>query len=295
MNKKRILITGAKGQLGRSLSQSNMENLNRFDLIETDIDSLNLTNNDEIEKTLKKFSPDYLINCAAYTAVDLAEDNPKIAESLNKDVPGVIGKYCSLFNVVPIHISTDYVFSGNQTAPYTEDAHKDALSVYGKTKAAGEEEILNNSKEAIVLRTAWLYSEFGKNFLKTMLRLGAERDELSVVADQTGTPTYAGDLSALIFRIIEAHQQGRFAPGIYHTTNKGQCSWYDFALKIMEVSRTDCKISKIKTTEYPTKAKRPMFSVLCNNKIEQVLGYSMPSWQKGLERCMMRIKLNEIY
>jgi dTDP-4-dehydrorhamnose reductase len=223
------------------------------------------------------------VNCAAYTAVDRAEAEADICMSINCDAVRLIGELAASAGACVIHISTDYVFDGCGDRPYRETDVTRPVSVYGRSKLAGEQVLMATCKESIIIRTAWLYSETGTNFVKTMLRLGAERDTLSVVADQQGTPTYAGDLADAIKTILTA---SRFAPGIYHYSNEGVCTWYDFATKIFELAGIRCKVNPIATTAYPTRAARPAFSVLDKTKIKETFAIQIPVWQKSLEKCL---------
>ncbi len=273
MNNK-IMITGAKGQLGQELAQL------LPDAVLTDVDILDITDFETVKNFVSEKNIDTIINCAAYTAVDKAEDEMSSAEKINITGPENLAK--SGANI--IHISTDYVFDGCGHCPYTENDKANPVSVYGCTKRAGEIAVLDNAEIAIVIRTAWLYSPYGNNFVKTMRRLGWERSELNVVSDQIGSPTYAGDLAQAIVQIIP--QLSAKTTGIYHFTNEGVCSWYDFATKIMELSGLSCQVNPIPSSAYPTKVTRPFYSVLNKDKIKSTFGINIPHWEKGLKKCL---------
>ena len=243
------LVTGAKGQLGTELSKI------LPDAIYTDVDELDITKSSAVMKFVKSNKIDTIINCAAYTNVDKAEDDEKLAKSINLYGISNLAKTDAKI----IHISTDYVFNGKNYKPYTPLDKPNPISVYGKTKLFGKNSLFWSNRNAIVIRTAWLYSPYGNNFVKTMRKLGAEKDEINVVADQIGSPTYAADLAAAIVKIIP--QMNEKNTGIYHFTNMGVCSWYDFATEIMELSGLKCKVNPISSAEYPTRAKRPFYSV----------------------------------
>ena len=268
------LITGGKGQLGTELA-ARLPNA-----ICADVDTLDITDADAVKKFVSENNIDVIINCAAYTAVDKAESDVELATKINVDGP------CNLARTGAkiVHISTDYVFDGCGHEPYRADDETRPVSVYGKTKRAGEIAVLENAKCAVIIRTAWLYSVHGNNFVKTMRRLGAEKDSLNVVADQIGSPTFAGDLADAIVEIIP--QMTSENSGVYHFTNEGVCSWYDFATEIMEMSGLACKVNPIKSAQYPTPAKRPFYSVLDKDKIKQVFGINIKHWKKGLEKCI---------
>ena len=272
--KDKILITGGTGQLGRELKNllSEAVSVGSSDLDITDLNSVNSFINDNDINTI--------INCAAYTAVDKAEDDEETAYKTN-----VIGPYnLAKTGRKLIHISTDYVFDGKNNKPYKEEDKTNPISVYGKTKMKGEEEILKNSKNAIIIRTAWLYSSYGNNFLKTMMKLGKEKEEINVVSDQIGSPTYAKDLADAIVKILP--QINEINKGIYHYTNEGVCSWYDFAITIMELSNLNCKVNPIPSFKYPTKATRPFYSVLDKTKIKETFNIEINHWSEGLKRCL---------
>ena len=280
-----ILITGANGQLGnemRDLSAGHPRHTYFF----TDVHELDICDAEAVHAFVSNHAIDLIVNCAAYTAVDKAEDNPDLCDTLNHLAPAHLADAAEARGAALIHISTDYVFDGTAYVPYTEDALPCPNSVYGRTKLAGEEEVTRRCTRTMVIRTAWLYSEYGNNFVKTMLRLGRERAELGVVFDQIGTPTYAGDLARAIYAAIE---QG-VTPGIYHFSNEGVCSWYDFTLAIHRLAGiTTCKVSPLHTDEYPARAPRPHYSVLDKTKIKRTLGIDIPHWEESLARCVARL------
>lgn len=270
----KILITGANGQLGTELQNLLPQ------AIATDANILDITDFAAVSDFVKENKIDTIINCAAYTAVDKAEDDVDLAYKINVIGAENLAKTsCKL-----IHISTDYVFDGTGHQPYLPEDKTNPVSVYGRTKAEGEMKVLQNSSLAIIIRTAWLYSSYGNNFVKTMRRLGVEKESINVVSDQIGTPTYAGDLAQAIVKILP--QINHSNCGIYHYTNEGVCSWYDFAYKIMNLSGIDCKVNPIKSAEYPTKAKRPFYSVLDKEKIKKVFDIEIPYWMESLVKCL---------
>ena len=249
----------------------------------TDIDTLDICDKLQVRKFIQSRDIGIIINCAAYTDVDRAEDEPVICARINCDAVRAIGELAKEAHARVIHISTDYVFDGNGTRPYSETDATCPVSVYGMTKLAGEQALLSVCEKAIILRTAWLYSETGTNFVKTMLRLGKERSTLNIVADRHGTPTYAGDLAEVIKTILTAD---RFNAGVYHYTNAGVCSWYDFAVKIFELAGIGCSVTPIATSEYPTRAARPVFSVLDKTKIIETFNIQIPAWETSLAKCL---------
>jgi len=272
--KNKVLITGAKGQLGQELSKL------LKDAVLTDREDLDITDFEAVQKFVRDNGIDTIINCAAYTNVDGAEDDELKAYQLNVTGPENLAKTgCTI-----LHISTDYVFDGKSHKPYEPTDEAKPLSVYGKTKLKGEEAVLKNAKTAVIIRTAWLYSPYGKNFVKTMRRLGEEKSEISVVADQIGTPTYAGDLAEAIAKILPQIKEKQKT--VYHFTNEGVCSWYDFAYEIMSLSKLKCDVLPIPSSAYPTKAVRPLYSVLSKEKIKQDFNLKIPHWKEGLKRCL---------
>lgn len=284
---KHILVTGANGQLGESFKYINKE-LFPFECTYIDIGDVNLTYESDVRHYFDNNQFDYVINCAAYTNVDQAEQNTEEAFAANADVPKLLGEISIQKSFRLIHISTDYIFSGNTSIPYKETSKPFPLSSYGKSKLEGEMALRNNTN-AIVIRSAWLYSEYGTNFVKTMLRLGGEKKELGVVSDQIGSPTYAADLATAILYIIKSSEQNKFIPGIYHYSNEGICSWFDFAWEIMKITGLPCKIIPIGTAEYPLPAKRPAYSVLDKSKIKKVYRLEIPHWKESLKIALDKI------
>lgn len=287
---KNILVTGSYGQLGNEI-RILTENEKDFKMFLTDVDTLDICDYEAVENFVSENKIDMILNCAAYTAVDKAEDNEEICRKVNALAPFNLAKAAAKYNAGFIHISTDYVFDGTSCVPYTEDMPATGLSVYGKTKREGELKIVETLSSAVIIRTAWLYSEFGNNFVKTMIKLGKEREALNVVFDQVGTPTYALDLAkAMITVAKKMFSDGNIYGGIYHFTNEGVCSWYDFTLKIHELSGiTTCKVSPIESKDYPTKAPRPSFSVLNKAKIKKTFGIEIPHWEQSLKQCLFKL------
>ena len=284
---KNILVTGSYGQLGNEI-RILTENEKDFKMFLTDVDTLDICDYEAVENFVSDNKIDMILNCAAYTAVDKAEDNEEICRKVNALAPFNLAKAAAKYNAGFIHISTDYVFDGTSCVPYTEDMPATGLSVYGKTKREGELKIVETLSSAVIIRTAWLYSEFGNNFVKTMIKLGKEREALNVVFDQVGTPTYALDLAkTMITAAKKMFSDGNIYGGIYHFTNEGVCSWYDFTLKIHELSGiTTCKVSPIESKDYPAKAPRPSFSVLNKAKIKKTFGIEIPHWEQSLKKCL---------
>ena len=281
-----ILITGANGQLGSELRKIGFSPLD--EVFFTDVAELDITDYTAIEKFIQVHEVDTIINCAAYTAVDRAEDEPGPAAEINTQAVANLAKAAQKGDCLLIHISTDYVFDGTATTPYTEKIKTCPVSVYGKTKLAGEEAIIRSGCFYIIIRTAWLYSAFGHNFVKTILRLAEERPGINVVNDQIGTPTYAEDLAKAIVKIM-ANDDRVEHEGIYHYSNAGVCSWYDFAVEIVRLSGLNCRVNPVTTAEYPTKTHRPAYSVLDKTKIKHTFGVEVPEWQEALRRMMGEI------
>jgi dTDP-4-dehydrorhamnose reductase len=282
----KVLVTGSNGQLGKELQKA-AGRYPKLSLIYTDIAELNITKRSNVEEFITLHRPDFIINTAAYTAVDKAEDERPQAAQINAVAVGNLVAAALSVNTYLLHISTDYVFDGAKTTPYVETDTVNPLSVYGQTKLEGEQAVLSY-KRGMVVRTAWLYAAAGANFLNTMLRFSAERKELSVVNDQFGAPTYAADLADALLQIVAqiADTPKKFQHGIYHYTNAGVCSWYDFAVRIMALGNRDCRVLPCTTAEYPTKAHRPPYSVLNTEKIQNVYGIVPPAWEDGLKRCL---------
>lgn len=285
---KKILVTGANGQLCSELRELS-SNYSQFEWVFTDRSVLDLNDLGSISHVLDRIQPQIIINCAAYTAVDKAETETELADILNHQAVAVLAQWIQAHSAQLLHVSTDYVFDGNSSTALTEDATTGPINVYGQTKLAGEQACLRENPNAIVIRTSWVYSRFGNNFVKTMSRLMQERDSLNVVNDQIGSPTYAADLAQAILTIItHSHWQA----GIYHYSNEGEISWYEFALAIRQIGGWDCAISGIPSSDYPTPAQRPHYSLLDKSKITTTFGVVVPEYIKSLEQCMELIRVN---
>jgi dTDP-4-dehydrorhamnose reductase len=285
----KILVTGANGQLGNEFRKlaGTMQNL---EFIFTDVDELNITIEDELNKFVEKHPVRFLINCAAYTAVDRAEDEQENAYLLNADSLDIISRICIKHNIQLIHYSTDFVFDGASRKPYVETDIPNPVSVYGKSKLAGEYH-LQKSHTGIIIRTSWLYSSFGHNFVKTILRLAQEKNELRVVNDQIGSPTWAADLAAATLKIIDRYKSrlNQTQYGLYHYSNEGSCSWYGFAKEISRLAGLKTKINAVSTSEYPSKAVRPSYSVMDKSLIKNWLEIDIPDWKDSLAKCILEI------
>lgn len=279
---KKILVTGSNGQLGSELKELSCDNKNEF--VFTDVEELDITDIEASRSFLKNSGFNYIINCAAYTAVDRAENDTELAYKVNVLAAKNLAILSKELNISLVHISTDFVFDGTKSTPYVETDHVNPLSVYGKTKLEGEKEIIKNTDRAVIIRTSWLYSFYGNNFVKTMIRLGKEKEQLNVIFDQTGTPTYAKDLASVILKIIE--KDPVTGTEIYHYSNEGVASWYDFAKSIMDNAELNCIVKPIETKNYPTPAKRPHYSVLNKSKIKEQFSVDIPHWQDSLKNCM---------
>ena len=283
---KTVLVTGANGQLGSSI-HARISQYPGYNFLFTDIDTLDICDKEAVRKYVLENDVQYVMNCAAYTAVDKAEDYQELCDKLNHVAPGYLAAAAEACGAALIQVSTDYVFDGTGHTPYTEEAATCPNSVYGFTKLAGEQAVMKYCSRAMIIRTAWLYSIYGNNFVKTMLRLGRERETLGVVFDQIGTPTYANDLARAIFAAIS---QG-IVPGIYHFSNEGVCSWYDFTLAIHRLAGIkSCKVSPLHTDEFPAKAPRPHYSVLDKTKIKKTFGIDIPHWEASLAVCMKNLE-----
>ena len=283
---KNILITGANGQLGNEMRVLSAENP-EYTYFFTDVAELDICNEQAVLDFVKANNIHVIVNCAAYTAVDNAEDNVELCTKLNADAVGYLAKAAEANGAEFIQISTDYVFDGTAHIPYQETELTCPNSVYGKTKLAGEQNALSLCSRSMVIRTAWLYSTFGNNFVKTMIRLGKERDSLGVIFDQIGTPTYARDLARAIFAAIRQC----VVPGVYHFSNEGVCSWYDFTKAIHRLAGiTTCSVKPLHTSEYPTKAKRPHYSVLDKTKIKETYHIEIPYWMDSLQSCIAELE-----
>lgn len=279
-----ILVTGAKGQLGLSL-QKIITTQTCYNFFFTDKDEADITNESALSDLFKTKEFYAVLHFAAYTAVDKAESEKDLCKAINTDATATIARLCETYSTKLLVISTDFVFDGSKTTPYLPSDKPNPLSVYGKTKYEGEQMALQNCKHCLVIRTSWLYSEYGNNFVKTMLRLGNERKELGVVFDQTGTPCYARDLAKVVLLCLDKDFEGQ----ILHFSNEGVCSWYDFAVKIMQLGKKDCHVRPIRTADYPTPATRPAYSVLDKADIKQFLGIEIPHWEESLNECLKRI------
>ena len=285
-----ILVTGANGQLGCEMRRLGAVSPNNY--IFTDVAELDITDASAVLVAVKENGIEAIVNCAAYTNVDKAESDEETAELINATAVGNLARAMKEVGGTLFHVSTDYVFGCDGNTPRTEDMPLNPLGVYGRTKLHGEQAILESGCKALILRTAWLYSEYGNNFLKTMMRLTAEREQLNVVFDQVGTPTYAGDLALAIFSIIEAGvYEGN--EGIYHFSNEGVCSWYDFAVEIAAAAgNTGCRINPCHSSEFPSPVTRPPYSVLDKTKIKNTFDIDIPHWRESMEYCIKRIKAN---
>lgn len=281
-----VLITGAHGQLGNEMAQVSANSKDHY--IFTDIDELDITDLDAILALVKEKQINVIVNCAAYTNVDKAEEEEKTADLINNVAVGYLAMAAKSVGATLIHVSTDYVFNGENNVPYTERDMTEPTGIYGKTKLAGENAVVNSGCNYIILRTAWLYSIWGNNFVKTMLRLTKEREVLSVIFDQIGTPTYAGDLADAIDWIIKCRMVDQ--KGIYHFTNEGVCSWYDFTVAICQMGGNDCDVRPIHSDEYPSKVRRPHYSVLDKTRFRETFGYKIPHWAESLEKCINQLK-----
>lgn len=283
-----ILITGANGQLGNEMRRVSAISSNHY--IFTDVAELDITNPDAIRKMVNDNHIEIIVNCAAYTNVDKAEDDYEMADLLNNKAVENLAAAAKEVDATLIHVSTDYVFQGDRNIPCCEDWETNPLGVYGKTKLAGEQSLQRVGCKYLIFRTAWLYSSFGKNFVKTMQQLTADRDSLKVVFDQVGTPTYARDLADVIFKVIEEELFDK--QGIYHFSNEGVCSWYDFAKEICALSGNTCDIQPCHSDEFPSKVKRPHFSVLDKTKLKSAFNINVPYWKDSLIKCINELKKN---
>ncbi|WP_282134871.1 dTDP-4-dehydrorhamnose reductase [Seonamhaeicola maritimus] len=284
---KNILVTGGKGQLALCIRDLSIE-LKDSNFFFLDYDQLDITNEEEVKRFFKTNKVDYCVNCAAYTAVDKAESEKVMAKSVNELGAKYLAQACKVSNSVLIQISTDFVFDGEQSFPYKENDNSKPISVYGSTKLDGELAISNTFENYFIIRTSWLYSEYGSNFVKTMLRLGEEKSKINVISDQVGTPTYAKDLASVIMKIINNVNSMTF--GTYHYSNEGVASWYDFAKTIFDECNVGVDVFPIETKYYPTPAKRPFYSVLGKEKIKKELTVDVPYWKDSLKKCLIALK-----
>ncbi|MFY0673158.1 MAG: dTDP-4-dehydrorhamnose reductase [Bacteroidia bacterium] len=285
---KLVIVTGANGQLGWEMQQA-AKNAGQFEFRFFGSKDLDITDFEAVGLLIDKVKPQYIVNCAAYTAVDKAEDEENLAFRINGDAVGNLAKCASNVNATLLHISTDYVFNGNAQTPYTPIEKCEPIGVYGKSKYEGEKQIHEMANSAIIIRTAWVYSSHGNNFVKTMLRLGKDKNELGIVSDQIGGPTYAKDLA---LNLVELIRNGVKPSGVevHHFTNDGVCSWAQFALEIFKLGKIECKVNFIKTEDYPTKAQRPKYSVLSNDSLLQKYPFlTNRNWKMALEECVGKL------
>ncbi|MBS1520072.1 MAG: dTDP-4-dehydrorhamnose reductase [Bacteroidetes bacterium] len=280
-----IVVFGASGQLGQCL-KTVADAKGLTSIFFPPESEANILDKDALRKIFETYKPDWSINCAAYTAVDKAEDETDLARKINKTGAENLSDLCKEYNSVFIHTSTDFVFKGDKAIPLDEEDKAEPINIYGLTKLEGEQAVTDSLEKYFILRTSWLYSEYGNNFVKTMLRLGSERDELKVIADQVGTPTYAMDLAEIILHIISKNSTEY---GLYHYSNEGVASWYDFAKAIFDISGKKVKTLPIKTSEYPTRAVRPAYSVMSKAKIKQTFNIEIPYWRDSLITCISKL------
>lgn len=280
-----ILVTGANGQLGKEMKELESA-YPGFRFIFLSREDLPIHHFELVRNFFKGYKPQYLVNCAAYTAVDKAETEKDLAFQVNGEAVGVLAAVCKEYGTKFLHISTDYVFDGNGTVPYKTDAATNPQSVYGASKLKGEQEAMQFNPDSIIIRTSWVYSTFGKNFVKTMRKLMSEREDLNVVNDQVGSPTYAADLAEVIMQIIAGD---KWVPGMYHFSNTGVISWYDFAVAIKELSGMTCRVHPIPSSQYPTPAKRPAYSVMDTATIFSTFGCTPKNWKDSLQVCLQKL------
>jgi dTDP-4-dehydrorhamnose reductase len=289
MSKPLIVVTGKNGQLGWEISQMIASYEEAFEFLFTGREDLDLSKPETIAPFFSKFKPDYFINCAAYTLVDKAETEQEMAYITNAESVGLIAQQCAIIDAKLITISTDYVFDGNGVSPYTIDTPTHPVNYYGYSKWMGEQLALNNCAHSIVIRTSWVYSAHGNNFVKTMLRLMTDRPELKVVADQIGSPTYAADLAETILKIIVSIEEGNAHYGIYQYSNTGVISWFDFAKAIAKIGGKNCTVLPIPSSAYPTPAKRPGYSVMDTSGLVKDYGIELKGWERSLEKCIQAL------
>ncbi len=284
-----ILVTGANGQLGREI-RTLIPEIGGYNFYFTDMHELDITKLQSLRDYIELNKINFVINCAAYTSVDKAESEPELAELINRTGPANLAKISGDLDIPIIHISTDFVFDGSKGSPYLETDKTTPLSVYGKTKLDGEQEIIKTASTFAIIRTSWLYSEFGNNFVKTIIKLGNEKSELRIIADQIGTPTYARDLAEVIIDMIPKIKKN--TKEVFNYSNDGAASWYDFAVKIIELTGVKCKVLPILTSEYPTPARRPKYSVMDKTKIKNYLNIKIPLWSDSLADCINNMRSN---
>jgi len=286
MSSKKILVTGSNGQLGSELKELALS-FPQFQFLFFDRGQLPVNDKIKVEDVIAQHRPDYLINCAAYTAVDKAESERELANEINGTAVGILASICKKYGTKFIHVSTDYVFNGNASKPLKETNSVDPVNAYGASKLLGEQLALQNNPESIIIRTSWVYSFYGKNFVKTMMRLMKEKESIGVVNDQIGSPTYAADLAEAILQIISS---GQWKGGIYNFSNEGIISWFDFANEIKRLIDSSCVVSPLTTEQFPTPAKRPKYSVLDKTKIRQTFSIQLKDWKESLEVCVGKLK-----
>ncbi|MEM9920466.1 MAG: dTDP-4-dehydrorhamnose reductase [Bacteroidota bacterium] len=291
---KKILVTGASGQVGQEL-QVLAQALTDWTFLFTDVEKLDITNREMVAEFFGKHQPDFCFNCAAYTAVDKAESEQELANRINKEGAAYLAEACQANGTFLVQLSTDYVYHNDCNRPLVETDPTTPQGVYAATKLGGDLAVLESGADAIVIRTSWVYSSFGHNFVKTMIRLGAERDALRIIFDQVGTPTYARDLAQAMLQVAEQVAGGQKdiaqIRGIYHYSNEGVTSWFDFAQAIFELCQIDCQIEAIETKDYPTPASRPSYSLLNKAKIKSTFGIGIPHWRDGLQRCLKALQV----
>jgi dTDP-4-dehydrorhamnose reductase len=289
MRVKKVLVTGANGQLGWEIAQA-AKSFPNFEFVFVDRNAMDLSNPNELLSIVELFAPDTIINTAAYTAVDKAESENELAHTINAEAVASLARIAKQKNIPFITFSTDYVFNGNATSPYLPDTKLEPVNFYGKTKADGEQMAIAENENTIIIRTSWVFSSHGNNFVKTMMRLMKERDTLNIVGDQKGRPTYAKDLAHATIQILIALNEGKNIRGIYHYANAGETTWFGFAEKIKALAGLECDLKAITSDQFPTPAKRPNYSVLDTQKIEKDLGIEIPSWETALSQCISLLK-----
>lgn len=284
-----ILVTGANGQLGMEFRDME-SSFPGYRFVFVSRNDLSIEDPEAIDRFFSHIPIHYCINCAAYTAVDKSETEIEAAFSANAEAPGFLARASAKYGAAFFHFSTDYVFDGNGKEPYSESLPTDPVNIYGKSKRDGEENVLKQNPQAVIIRTSWVYSSYGKNFVKTMLRLMKEKPEIWVVSDQVGSPTYARDLAAAVMFIIQSHSPSQIIPGIFHYANRGVISWYQFAVAIKEFAGMNCVVNPLSSANYPTPAKRPAYSVLDTSKISKVYQVNIPEWKDSLRECIRLLK-----
>ena len=285
----KVLVSGANGQLGWEIAQA-AKLFPNFEFVFVDRNAMDLSKPDELLSIVELFAPDAIIKTAAYTAVDKAETENELAHTINAEAVATLARIAKQKNIPFITFSTDYVFNGNATSPYLTDTQLAPVNFYGKTKADGEQMAIAENENTIIIRTSWVFSSHGNNFVKTMMRLMKERDALNIVGDQKGRPTYAKDLAHVTIQILIALNEGKQIRGIYHYANAGETTWFDFAEKIKSLAGLECDLKAITSDQFPTPAKRPNYSVLDTQKIEKDLGIEIPSWETALSQCILLLK-----